>query len=93
MCGVIPPFAFPIPHSLFRQRDRVSCGLLGFRDGCPLGRGIENAGLQDCGLRSADLFSCGGVIPHFRIPYSAFPTQAARSGILRASGRFVMAVR
>ena len=51
--------------------------------------------MQDAGLRTAQcglvfLWGCNSAL---RIPYSAFPIQAARSGILRASGRFVMAVR
>ena len=62
-----------LPHCLLRTPYSGSAigylaGFWALRDGCPPGRGVENAGLQDCGLRSADLFSCCGLIPPSALP-------------------------
>ena len=65
--GLIPPSAFPIPHSLLGSAIGYLAGFWVLCDGCPPGRGIENAGVQDCGLQCGLVF-LWGVIPHFALP-------------------------
>ena len=51
---------------------------------------MQDCRIADCAVRTCIPVECNSAL---RTAYSALPIQAARSGILRASGRFEMAVR
>ena len=82
----IPPSAPALPpHAYSGSAIGYLAGFWALCDGCPPGRGIENAGLQDadCAVRTCFPSEVCNSFSGLRTAYSALPIQAGPlSGIL-----------